>query len=65
MMLYKEESKGLDAREDIYKMAARCHVTRRRAQRDCPSTPLPTIIIHPLNDTRTKADGIEIRTPLK
>ena len=44
MMLYEEEVSGALWPERIYtRWPARCHVTRRRAQRDCPSTtPLPT-----------------------
>ena len=45
MMLYLEEVLGARWPERIYtRWPARCHVTRRRAQRDCPSTtPLPTV----------------------
>ena len=40
MMLYMEEVSGARWPERIYtRWPARCHVTRRRAQRDCPSSP--------------------------
>ena len=43
-ILYMEESQGLEGPEKISTRGpARCHVTRRRAQRDCPKQPpLPT-----------------------
>ena len=37
MILYEEESQGLEGPEKVStRWPARCHVTRRRAQRDCP-----------------------------
>jgi hypothetical protein len=40
MKLYKEEVSGARWPEKVNTRGpARCHVTRRRAQRDCPSTP--------------------------
>jgi hypothetical protein len=48
MMLYEEESKGLNGREDIYTMARALSRdlsrARRCAQRDCPSTPYQQIL---------------------
>ena len=36
-ILYEEEAQGLEGPEKIStRWPARCHVTRRRAQRDCP-----------------------------
>ena len=45
MMLYEEEVSGALWPERIYtRWPARCHVTCRRAQRDCPST-TPLLIV--------------------
>jgi hypothetical protein len=46
MKLYEEEVSGARWPEKVNTRGpARCHVTRRRAQRDCPSTP-PTNIYY-------------------
>jgi hypothetical protein len=55
MKLYEEEVSGARWPEKVYTRGpARCHVTRRRAQRDCPSTP-PTNIMHTGNIENSQA----------